>query len=414
MKIFLRKNIRLLITFCIIALGFVCFKNVPKGIANISIDNVDTTIVFLLIILGTFISEDITSITTGLFITQGTIGLVPGFVACFIGIYFGDLLLYLCGRFVGRPYLKRRPLRWFVKEGDIKKYQLWFKRRGAIVIFLSRFIPGSRLPTSLVSGILKTSFLTFAGYFLLALCIWLPIIIGGSMIFGQEILKYFKFYKSYLPLGLVSIVVLFLFINIMLTLLSYRGRRLFFGSFQRMVRWEFWVAWIFYIPVGFYVLYLCIKNKSLMLFTAGNPGITAGGIKGESKFDILGNFDVCKEFVAKGMLLKKDEESQTKVEKVFNFMKEYNLDYPIVLKPDKGERGEDVFIVKGEEELKEYLSKVLKDIIVQEYVYGKEFGIFYYRYPNADKGKIFSITEKKFPYVMGDGKSTLERTYPSG
>ena len=35
--------------------------------------------------------------------------------------------------------------------------------------------------------------------------------------------------------------------------------------------------------------------------------------------------------------------------------------------------------------------------------------MFYFRSPNEECGEIFSITEKTFPYVTGDGRSTLER-----
>ena len=38
---------------------------------------------------------------------------------------------------------------------------------------------------------------------------------------------------------------------------------------------------------------------------------------------------------------------------------------------------------------------------------GLEFGIFYYRYSGEPEGRIFSITEKRFPAVIGDGSSTI-------
>jgi hypothetical protein len=47
-------------------------------------------------------------------------------------------------------------------------------------------------------------------------------------------------------------------------------------------------------------------------------------------------------------------------------------------------------------------------MIVQEYVEGHEFGIFYVRHPNAEKGFIYSITDKRLISVVGDGKRTLE------
>jgi hypothetical protein len=48
------------------------------------------------------------------------------------------------------------------------------------------------------------------------------------------------------------------------------------------------------------------------------------------------------------------------------------------------------------------------DTIVQEYVDGAEFGVFYYRSPSEPHGHILSVTEKKFPAVVGDGRNTLE------
>ena len=35
--------------------------------------------------------------------------------------------------------------------------------------------------------------------------------------------------------------------------------------------------------------------------------------------------------------------------------------------------------------------------------------MFYYRRPDEERGRIFSITEKRFPVVTGNGASTLER-----
>jgi hypothetical protein len=49
------------------------------------------------------------------------------------------------------------------------------------------------------------------------------------------------------------------------------------------------------------------------------------------------------------------------------------------------------------------------DVIIQEYAAGSEFGVFYYRHPESDRGIIFSITKKLFPAVIGDGASTIEK-----
>jgi hypothetical protein len=77
-----------------------------------------------------------------------------------------------------------------------------------------------------------------------------------------------------------------------------------------------------------------------------------------------------------------------------------------VLKPDVGERGSGVLIAHSADEL---AAHVRPGMILQEYVPGIEFGVFYYRYPGEPRGHILSLTHKQFPIVVGDGVSTLEK-----
>jgi hypothetical protein len=65
-------------------------------------------------------------------------------------------------------------------------------------------------------------------------------------------------------------------------------------------------------------------------------------------------------------------------------------------------------VIRSEEELREYLTCKTYNTIIQEYAPGREYGVFYYRYPHEQTGHIFSITEKKLPVLAGDGRQTLE------
>jgi hypothetical protein len=57
----------------------------------------------------------------------------------------------------------------------------------------------------------------------------------------------------------------------------------------------------------------------------------------------------------------------------------------------------------------EYLFAVDAPVIVQRYAPGPdEAGVFYYRRPGETRGQIFSITQKIFPCVTGDGTRTIE------
>jgi hypothetical protein len=81
----------------------------------------------------------------------------------------------------------------------------------------------------------------------------------------------------------------------------------------------------------------------------------------------------------------------------------------VVLKPDAGQYGSGVAVIRDENQLEDYLSAAPFEVLVQEYAPGEEFGILYYRYPGEQRGRILSITEKRLPVLRGDGTHTVEQ-----
>lgn len=167
--------------------------------------------------------------------------------------------------------------------------------------------------------------------------------------------------------------------------------------------------WALYPPVICYVLFLSLKHRSLTVFTAANPAIPASGFIGESKLDILRGLATSNGYVARSTLIEAPLDLDARIESVKSFMKQHDLSFPFVLKPDQGQRGSGVAIIRSTEETNHYFSSAPVDTIIQEYAPGVEFGVFYYRQPDEKRGRIFSITEKRMPTVIGDGASTLEK-----
>ena len=66
-------------------------------------------------------------------------------------------------------------------------------------------------------------------------------------------------------------------------------------------------------------------------------------------------------------------------------------------------------MIRSDDELRSYLSSANTSILLQEHIGGEEFGVFYMRYPGDNKSLVYSITEKTFPVVYGDGRRTLEK-----
>jgi hypothetical protein len=107
-------------------------------------------------------------------------------------------------------------------------------------------------------------------------------------------------------------------------------------------------------------------------------------------------------------LIEASQDVEARIDRARAFLATHELSYPVVLKPDAGQRGSGVAIVKSNDELENYLRESRVDTLIQEFTAGDEFGVFYYRYPDEARGRIFAITEKRFPFVAGDGRSTLE------
>ncbi|MEK7727414.1 MAG: VTT domain-containing protein, partial [candidate division KSB1 bacterium] len=365
-------------------------------------------VLMLMLALATWVSEDLTCIGAGLLVADGTMGFVPATLACLFGIYFGDMLLFFAGRYLREPVLTRAPFNWFIKPNSLAHAEQWFEREGAKAILASRFLPGSRLPTYVAAGLMGASFWRFSLYFFIAAIAWTPLLVGLSSWLGSSMLDYLALYSKYALLTFALIAfALWLLIKLIVPLFSFRGRRMLLSAWRRKTRWEFWPMWMFYPPVILYVLYLALKHRSLTLFTVTNPGIHASGFIGESKSDILRKLAGADGYIARHTLIEASTLEQ-RLRQARRFMAELDLTFPLVLKPDAGQRGEGVVIIRSEQQLESYLSRAPHPVIAQEYAPGEEFGVFYYRYPKQARGNIYAITDKRFPAVIGDGKSTLE------
>jgi carbamoylphosphate synthase large subunit len=99
-------------------------------------------------------------------------------------------------------------------------------------------------------------------------------------------------------------------------------------------------------------------------------------------------------------------------EDILALIKQRNLKYPLIGKPDIGMKGMMVKKLENENELSFYCENSKVDFLVQEYVpFKNEIGIFYYRFPNEEKGHISGIVKKEFLAVRGDGFPLLNNCF---
>lgn len=171
----------------------------------------------------------------------------------------------------------------------------------------------------------------------------------------------------------------------------------------KLTRYEFWPWYCMYLPLLPVYFFGVLRTRRLLYFTATNPSIDMGGFFGEHKDKILDL--IPNRHKALGVHI-----TEPMTEKELNeVLLANNLRFPVVAKPNVGERGDGVCVLYLMQELLAYSQKET-DFIIQEYIdYPIELGVLFYRYPNDSRGRVSSITLKEFLTVKGDGKHTVEQ-----
>jgi membrane protein DedA with SNARE-associated domain len=356
---------------------------------------------------ATLVSEDLTCIGAGALVAQGKLAFLPVAAACFAGIFLGDLLLFLCGRWLGRRALAAPPCAWFLERERVDEAARWLERRGGVVIFAARFLPGARLPTYFASGALGTHLGRFSLWFALAGILWTPAVVALAAGLGGGLAR-LELLRGSGAWALAGTLVLgWAGIALARALATWRGRALLRARLRRIARFEYWPIGVFYLPVFALFLLRALRGRALV-FTAANPALPHGGFVGESKRAIYALLEHARAPLPRMCFLARAESAGSRRAAVRRLQLGLASDFPLVVKPDAGQRGEGVRIVRDVGALEHALAAD-EDLVVQEFVPGEEYGLFYARSPGAERGELFSLTRKVLPAVQGDGRSTLER-----
>src|SRR5688500_11580739 len=172
----------------------------------------------------------------------------------------------------------------------------------------------------------------------------------------------------------------------------------------KLLHWEYWPVYIFNIPVLFTWLWNALRSRDLFFFTLTNPGIETGGFFGESKSQILRHIPDA--FKPKTVLWEAPVH-EDEIEELFN---KSGLRFPVIVKPEIGERGWHVARIYSMQELKDHVRSHPIDLILQPYVdMPMEVSIMVYQMPDGSKSEVTSICQKEFLHVRGDGRSTIEQ-----
>lgn len=200
---------------------------------------------------------------------------------------------------------------------------------------------------------------------------------------------------------------------------TWTGRRRILAAVQRSLHHEWWPMWTFYLPLWCLFPMFLIRRAGRLVFTCVNPGIeNGGGFVDESKARILGGFSDAAETMLHARLIAPDEPDRAQTALALIETDPALGGYPIVLKPDAGQRGVGVALARTADDVRAYVASHPESFILQRYHAGPcECGIFwmrndYQRDPrpiHQRDGFIFSINGKHFQYLEGDGQHTVRQ-----
>jgi hypothetical protein len=173
--------------------------------------------------------------------------------------------------------------------------------------------------------------------------------------------------------------------------------------FIKLFNWEYWPFHVVYGPIYLYFIFLCLRARSFFFFNTSNPAIKNGGFMMESKKEI---YDLIPEQYYPPTLF---FSHHSPWEDILNKVKERRFRFPMIGKPDIGQKGMSVKKLENETDLVEYAENSKVDFLIQEFIpFKNEVGIFYYRFPHEKRGRLSGIVRKEFLAVTGNGYSTVE------
>ncbi len=156
------------------------------------------------IILGTFVLEDAATVMAAMQAQANAVTLQVALGALYAGIILGDLGLYGLGALSGRVPLLAR----WVTPGRMRKGRDWLDGRVFRVVFVSRFIPGARLPTYTACGFLRADLGRFALAVVSATLVWTSLLFGVSMQVGALLMQHLGAWRWVGAAGFAILVIL--------------------------------------------------------------------------------------------------------------------------------------------------------------------------------------------------------------
>jgi len=152
----------------------------------------------------TFILEDPTVVTCGLLVAEEHMGFWTAIIGLSLGITIGDMGLYVIGRFFG-PWVRAR--KW-VKEERYERAKELLDQNLVTAIIAARFLPGTRIPVFVGSGLFGASPWKFLVVAQIASLLWTMFLLTITVHLGRMVLPFLGEMKWPMMISAATIIVM--------------------------------------------------------------------------------------------------------------------------------------------------------------------------------------------------------------
>ncbi|MBU2976838.1 VTT domain-containing protein [Alteromonas sp. C1M14] len=174
-----------------------------------------TWLLFVGIILLSYLLEDLAIVTAAAMSSSDTLSMPLAILAIFLGIASGDLGLY----WLGKLARKGRRLRfWLLKNQRSRAIQRRLVHRAFGHLFIIRFIPGLRTIGFSLSGFINVPFWVFTSAVLMATALWTGVVFGALYQLGS-----ISIVQQHAPLFIASGLIIMWLVNRALKMNFKRG-----------------------------------------------------------------------------------------------------------------------------------------------------------------------------------------------
>lgn len=371
---------------------------------------------------STLLHEDAAILAGGYLVVGNHLPILLAGFSLYAGVVFGDLGIYGLGRLAHRSERVRGFMPKSLTSGTSSD---WLFRRTYWVVAGCRLTPAMLFPTFVAIGYAKVPFRRFAAAVLLSATLYVPTLFFAVVTFGDVLVERLKLWGW--PVMILAVLSVWYLRRQAAKreaapdwalahgdeIAIHRGMPPLKASDVRVPLSERIPAPLFYVPLVLQWFWLGAKYRSLTLPTVANPSIEAGGLLGESKIaclDLIG--PSAAQWVARSAAIDTSADIDDTARRLETAVEKAGIAYPLMVKPDIGWRGIGVRRLDGPDHIRPYLAAypLGSRLMVQEFVpFDGEAGVFYARMPGEETGRIFSLTFRYYPFLVGDGVSTLRQ-----